>query len=153
MKLPRTIPRLDGGVVKFYSIPKLDGGVAIMQTAGNPSAEVLRWSQDQIDAVNVNGIKEIDKSAIPNDRTFRSAWKPDLAVDMDKARDIHRDKLRKLRTTKLEALDVELSRNPSKFDEIDAKRQALRDVTADPAIDAAKTPAELKAAIPSVLAQ
>jgi hypothetical protein len=140
--------------MKFYSIPKTDGGVAIMQADGDPRVEVLRWSQDQIDLVDVNGIVEIDPSAIPNDRTFRSAWKSDLAIDMDKARDIHRDKLRRLREPKLAALDVELSRafnDPIKQGEIEAKRRALRDVTADPAIDAAKTPEELKAVIPGPL--
>jgi hypothetical protein len=39
----------------------------------------------------------------------------------------------------------------AKADEIAAKKQALRDVTADPAIDAATTPDELKAVRPDVL--
>jgi hypothetical protein len=137
--------------MKFYSIPKIDGGVAIMQTNSDPSWELAKWAPEELAKVDPLGIVEIDPSKIPNDRTFRSAWKADLSTDMDKARNIHRDKLRKLRAPKLAALDVELSRNPSKFDEIDAKRQALRDVTADPAIDNAKTPEALKAVIPAAI--
>jgi hypothetical protein len=140
--------------MKFYSIPKTDGGVAIMQTDGDPRVEVLRWHQDEIAKVNPDGIVEIDPSAIPNDRTFRGAWRHDLGIDMDKARDIHRDKLRRLREPVLAALDIELSRafnDAAKQSEIEAKRQALRDVTADPAIDAAKTPEELKTVIPGSL--
>jgi hypothetical protein len=100
-----------------------------------------------------------DSSLAPSDRTFRNAWKLDggaITVDMVKARNLHRDKLREMRKPLLEALDVEYQRadeagNTAEKKKVGQKKQALRDVTADPSIDAATTPDELKAAIPAVL--
>lgn len=99
----------------------------------------------------------VDESAIPADRTFRDAWTAGSGAvlhDMDKCRAIHRDYLRKLRKPQLEALDIALMHaleTGASIFEITTKKQALRDVTADPAIDAAKTPEELKAVLPAVL--
>jgi len=79
-----------------------------------------------------------------------------ITVDMTKAREIKRDQLRAERRPLLEQLDVEFMRaqeqgDQAKTDEIAARKQALRDVTADPAIDAATTPDELKAVRPAIL--
>ena len=79
-----------------------------------------------------------------------------IKVNMTKAREIKRDQLRAERKPLLEQLDVEFMRaqeqgDQAKADEIAAKKQALRDVTDDPAIDAATTPDELKAVRPKVL--
>lgn len=79
-----------------------------------------------------------------------------ITINMDKARDIHRDRLRAMRQPVLEALDVEYQRADEQADanlkaDIAARKQALRDVTADPAIEAAKTPEELSAIIPEAL--
>jgi fibronectin type 3 domain-containing protein len=79
-----------------------------------------------------------------------------IKINMTKAREIKRDQLRAERKPLLEQLDVEFMRaqeqgDQAKADEIAAKKQALRDVTADPAIDAATTPDELKAVRPDVL--
>jgi hypothetical protein len=102
----------------------------------------------------------IDDSAIPADRTFRSAWQVDgfsVAVEMTKAREIHKEHLREMRAPLLAESDVEFVRALELNDrqlqaEIAAKKQALRDVTADPSIAAARTPEQLKAAIPDALA-
>jgi hypothetical protein len=101
----------------------------------------------------------IARSDIPSDRTFRNAWKAEgqkIGHDMEKCRAIHRENLRALRAPKLAALDVEYQRadeggDNEKKKDIAKRKQALRDVTADPAIVAAKTPDELKAAIPHAL--
>jgi fibronectin type 3 domain-containing protein len=79
-----------------------------------------------------------------------------ITVDMTKAREIKRDQLRAERRPLLEQLDVQFMRaqeqgDQTKADEIAARKQALRDVTADPAIDAATTPDELKAVRPAIL--
>ena len=57
---------------------------------------------------------------------------------------------------KLAALDVEYQHADERGDvaekaRIAAKKQALRDVTADPAIEAAQTPEALKAVWPDIL--
>ncbi|MBM3460747.1 MAG: hypothetical protein FJX76_01470 [Armatimonadetes bacterium] len=75
---------------------------------------------------------------------------------MPKACEIHRARLRELRTPMLAALDVEWMKaletgDEQKKTQVAAKKQALRDVTADPAIDAADTPAALKAVLPTGL--
>ena len=79
-----------------------------------------------------------------------------INVNMTKAREIKRNQLRAERRPLLEQLDIQFMRaqeqgDQTKADEIAAKKQALRDVTADPAIDAATTPDELKAVRPSAL--
>ena len=79
-----------------------------------------------------------------------------ITVDMTKAREIKKDMIRTERAPKLEALDVEFMRaveagDTAKQAEIAAKKQALRDATSDPAIEAVTTPEQLKAVTPAVL--
>lgn len=103
----------------------------------------------------------VDIKQVPADRTFRDAWRlttdgAPITVDMPAARELHRAKLRRIRVPLLEALDVEYMRadergNPIEKADITARKQALRDVTADPAIEAATTPEELKAVRPAAL--
>lgn len=94
------------------------------------------------------------------DQSFRNAWKDELkdspAVDMVKARVIHKEKMREARTPLLEELDIAYQRADEIADisaktEIAQKKQALRDVTIDPGIEAATTPEELKACWPECL--
>jgi hypothetical protein len=101
-------------------------------------------------------IAVVDTWAIPADRTFRDAWNADLSVDMEKARAIHREALRQARVPLLAALDIAYARADEQGDTatkqaVAAQKQELRDITADPAIDAAETPAQLKAVWPDVL--
>lgn len=104
-------------------------------------------------------VQIVDESAIPSDRTFRNAWKAGTGCvehDMDRAREIHRNRLRAERAPKLAALDVEYQRADEAGDAgakraIAAQKQALRDAPADPCIAEATTPEELKAAIPESL--
>jgi hypothetical protein len=79
-----------------------------------------------------------------------------ITINMVKARDIQRDRIRSLREPLFADLDVAYQRADENGDAeakaaIAARKQALRDATKDPAIDAAKTPEELKAAIPDAL--
>jgi hypothetical protein len=142
---------------------KPEGGVAVVTPAINThpvreniteaQAEQRAWDRLPKDAISP---RFVDSSVIPTDRTFRNAWKADLSVDMEKAKEIHRQRLRELRKPILEALDVEFMRALEKGDvaaqaSLAAKKQALRDVTADPSIANASTPEELKVAVPSVL--
>ena len=102
-------------------------------------------------------IQIVDESVIPTDRTFRNAWKAGNGVvehDMEKCRELHRERLRDLRKPKLDALDVDFMRaleSGAPTGAITAKKQALRDVTSDSRLDAAQTVEELKLVIPSAL--
>jgi len=141
--------------MKFYAITRADGGVEIMQTECDPAECVAKWAPEH--RAEITGeIREIARSEVPTDRTFRNAWKADLTVDMPKAREIHRDTLRALRAPKLAALDVEYQIADERGDAaakaaVAVRKQALRDVTDDPAINAATTPAALKRVIQAAL--
>jgi hypothetical protein len=109
---------------------------------------------------SVQAIPESEQDAIDGmDRTFRNAWSPNgeaLGVDMTKAREIQRQRMRRARAPLLAALDVEFIRADEAEDEVGkadviARKAALRDVTADPAIEAARTPEALKAVWPASL--
>ncbi len=66
-------------------------------------ADVLRWQGYPPDWKIVAFDLEM-----PSDRSFRNAWtfkNGRVACDMAKARDIHRDKLRRARQSKLDQLD------------------------------------------------
>ena len=108
--------------------------------------------------ININGdVRDASSLTVPTDRTFRGAWQFNGAaveIDMAAARDIHRDNLRAERKPLLEALDVAYMRaleDDTGTVNITAEKQVLRDVTADPRIDAAATPDELKALTLDVL--
>ena len=71
-----------------------------------------------------------------------------FGVDMAKAREIHKTKIRNARTPKLQELDIEFQKaleTSSSTTDIVAKKQALRDAPADSGIASASTPDELKA--------
>ena len=72
-----------------------------------------------------------------------------ININMTKARDIHRDKVRAARKPLLEAKDLEFQRaqeTNADTTAIVAAKQALRDAPAAAAIDAATNADELKAA-------
>ena len=98
--------------------------------------------------------EEIEDESILQDRTFRNAWKHEghkgrFGVDMPKARDIHREHLRRKRLPVFCKLDTdymiaEENDDIKKKKEIAAKKQKLRDITTHPSIELAQTPEELK---------
>jgi hypothetical protein len=103
--------------------------------------------------VNINGeLRDQSLIDIPSDREFRSAWQfsgAAVEVDMTKAKDIQRGKLRAERAAKFSELDSEWFRadedaDAAKKAEVAAKKKALRDVTEHQKIAKAKTPDELK---------
>ena len=66
---------------------------------------------------------------------------------MSKAKNIHRENIRRARAPKLAELDVEFQKaleTSSDTTAIVSKKKALRDAPADSAIEAAKTDADLK---------
>jgi hypothetical protein len=156
MTLRLAYSRPDGGVSIVVAAPK-----GVLEKALGPltDQEYFRhvWERSiPSDAIDPEVLPD-DWTPPDTDRTYRNAWvktNERIAVDMPKARNIHREKLRLMRKPKLEALDVEMTRafkNPARQDQIETRRQALRDVTDDPAIEAAKTPEELKAVMPAAL--
>ena len=71
-----------------------------------------------------------------------------FGIDMAKAREIHKTKIREARAPKLAELDVEFQKaieTGASTTDIVAKKQALRDAPADSGIAAASDAAALKA--------
>jgi len=106
----------------------------------------------------IKGYRIIDDTEVPADRTFREAWTDTgkIEIDMPKAKEVHRNKIRAVRADKLMQLDGEWMRatgqnKKQEADDIEAQRQILRDLPADPRIEAATTPEELKAFWPEEL--
>lgn len=133
---------------------------AVAEWAETEDEFVARIAKKDVPA-DATDVQTVDESAIPTDRTFRNAWKHDgggkVVHDMDKARELKKDQLRVLRKPLLADLDVAYMLADEKGDtaaksDIAKQKQALRDVTDDPAIEAAATPEELKAAMPAALA-
>ena len=97
---------------------------------------------------------QIDASTatVPENRDFRGAWSLSGSViseDMDKAKEIFKDKIREVRAPLLEAKDVELMKAleaGTSTTAIATAKDALRDAPAASAIDAATDIAGLKAA-------
>lgn len=92
----------------------------------------------------------VDASEVPPKDEFRAAWTFDgkaFGHDMAKARELHREKIRRERKPHLEAADIALMRaieTGADTKAIAAEKQRLRDAPANPAIDAAKTIEDLK---------
>lgn len=87
----------------------------------------------------------VDADDIPNDRTFRNAWKSDLTVDFIKAQALTKDRLRADRKPLMEAQDVLFQRaleTGQNATSIVKEKQRLRDVTK--LVDVATTLDQLK---------
>lgn len=79
-----------------------------------------------------------------------------ISIDMDKAREIHRENIRRDRAPLMAALDVAYQRADEAGDsaakaDVVARKKVLRDLPADPRIDAAQTADDLlSVAIPVI---
>ena len=142
------ITRQDGGVTVLSII--LDDGHGLHKdlTTELIQREVLRAEEEPIEwAV-------ITDDDIPQDRTYRNAWKAErgtIVHDMDRARNIHLEKIRFSREGELFQLDKEWMKhmgrgNKKEADAIEAKRERLRNITDEiaPAVAAAIDIDELK---------
>lgn len=114
--------------------------------------EPVKGSEPRFNYVNLGGTDyDIEDYTLPADRTFRDAWDIPtgavIGVNMDKAKDLWRDKIREARHdefTKLDADFMKALETNSDTSTIVAQKQALRDATQHSGIDAAITPEELK---------
>lgn len=103
--------------------------------------------------------ESVPATLAPTDRQFRGAWQLEgevITIDIAAARCIHRDLLREARRPMLVALDAlwfaaDETNDAGAKASIAAQKQALRDVTEDPRIEAAATPEALAALTIDVL--
>lgn len=157
------------------AITKQDDSVAIMSfvTVGRGSTlpsgavwadkEAGQWMREPTPQVIEEEIQRamipmkswriIKPEDIPKDRTYRNALRDKGAAldwDMPMARELHREKIRHARAGAFLELDAEWMKAVGQSKTLDAaaveaQKQALRDLPADPRIEAAQTTDELKA--------
>jgi hypothetical protein len=119
-------------------VPALNSGLTVEQIAKKDCPE---------------GAKIIDRTDLDSlDNVFRNAWSCDAdmnpTIDMEKARNVWRDKIRIARKPKLEELDIEYMRKQEAGEDTSAivtKKNKLRDFPAKAEIESASTVEELKA--------
>lgn len=134
-----------------------DGSFVILNPAahtglkGEKPEDALRRIVREVVPADAIKVLTVDGRDLPTDYRFHGAWRlegANIVIDIERARAIHRDRLRAARAPLMAALDVEYQRadeteNPDKKREIAARKQKLRDVTVHPEIDAARTADEL----------
>jgi len=114
--------------------------------------------------LNTRGVKRpkvvswriISVSELPFDRSYRNAWEDKAGMivhNIEKAKELHRERIRRRRRDRLIQLDVDYQRADERNDAqlkqgIVAAKQRLRDATTAPEIENAQTIAQLKAAWP-----
>lgn len=117
--------------------------------------EFLEWCAERSVPVGTP-YQVISVSDIPQDRTFRNAWKAGvgrIVEDVEKAKEVAKDILRARRAPLLEALDVAFMRAIEQGADaapIAAEKQRLRDITREP--DKAQTIDELREMSATLLA-
>ena len=119
-------------------IPNLASGLSLEEIIRKDVPDLVRY-------------EVVDDDAIPTDRTFRGAWKINgkrVDTDLATAKEIAHEKRRKARDREFEPLD-RLATIPSRAEEVEAQRQAIRDKYAalQTAIDSAASVEQLKAAL------
>jgi len=131
---------------------RVDGGVSIVQPSavfietGKPLSEMKGYPK------NAEKVIEVETGDIPQDRTFRNAWKLDgekLKVDMGLALALAQDNIRAKRSDPFKQLDNEWFKATESGDESEAERvktakNKLRDAPEDARLLRAKTPDEMK---------
>jgi hypothetical protein len=159
------VTRVDGGLTVLQIIKTeytLDRGVKVVTRDVDVTPEYIEaqiakrgdmWNESN--GKRAVSWRIVDKDYPVADRTYRAAWKdapgrtkPDH--DMVKARNVHRDILRKNRLRLMDDLDIEYQRADEAADQqkkrdVAARKQKLRDVTADPRIEAADNVDALRA--------
>lgn len=102
--------------------------------------------------ININGeLRDAASLDLPKGREFRGAWQfkgPAIEVDMTKAREIQRDRIRLERAAEMLKLDADWFRAAETGDTAAQRavaevKQKMRDAPKHPLIEAAQTPEEL----------
>lgn len=134
-----------------------DGSVGRMQFVGDEASDE-RLETEIAKSVFPDGMqpvswRRVSLNDFPVEHVeFRDAWTDDggsIFVEMEKAKEITRDRLRVERAPLLASLDVEAmkaieAKDDAKLAEIAAEKQRLRDITKLASIERASKPEDLK---------
>jgi hypothetical protein len=141
-------------------VKRADGGISIIRPTDEGLANPALLERDALAVPGYVSHREYDETVEePQDRSFRDAWEDNgkLEINIVKARPIHMNYLRRLRAVKLPTLDQAYLRadeagNATLKQQIAQLKQKLRDIPQTYDLSTAKTPEELKAMIPTELA-
>ena len=113
--------------------------------------------EDCLDSADI-----VEADTIPNDRTFRNSWVTEqgksVEIDLAKAKDVAKDKVRQARTPKFAELDISYQRADEAGDAdakaaVVVKKQTARDATADTKITNADSVDNLKTGMNEVITE
>ena len=142
-------------IVLALSFP--DGTVGRMQYVGEDQSDerlAAEIAKSVFPAGQPVSWRQCELSDFPAEHAdLRDAWTDDgwtIFVELGKAKELTRDRLRRERAPILASLDTEAvkaleAKDDARLAEVTAEKQRLRDITALPEIEAAKTPEDLKA--------
>ena len=136
-------------VVKPYA-PRLEDETEAAYIARVHARTVEKWLRDGKLPPGDYPLVVIEHEEIPQDRSYRDAWtfNGKFDHDLNKARELHKEKLRLARVPLLQDLDIQVSKalasGKPEVAPLEAERQKLRDITADPRIEVAQTIDDLK---------
>ena len=144
---------------KRIAYRNLEGGVSVLIPTPEFCANPANMIGTLIRTLPLGVHFEVhDVNDIPTDRYFRNAWRLDkgINVDVECAKKIHLDCLRKVRNEKLVELDVPFQRaledkDTVMQDNIAAKKNKLRDMPQDVDMSLLDTPEKIKAFVPDIL--
>lgn len=136
----------EGNTVILTPVPQAFVARSLPQVADMTEQQYVEFIVNKDVPAGATNVRIIQDHEVPTDRSFRNAWKHDFSLDMDKAVEITKDRLREERQPLLEDLDVQFMRAQEQglpTAEIVAEKQRLRDITTIP--NASMTPEQLKA--------
>jgi hypothetical protein len=137
----------DKEVIMKKIIYTTETGVCVLHPTGELSIEAVLAKDVPIQYRSTARI--VDNKEIPTDRYFRDAWEiknEKIVENIDKAKEIHKNKLRADRVALLEGQDVlymKALEDGADTKAIVAEKKRLRDITKE--VDKAATIAEIKA--------
>ena len=111
--------------------------------------------EDCLDSADI-----VEADTIPNDRTFRNAWTTSKGksaeIDLSKAKDVAKDKVRQARTPKFQELDIAYQRADEDSDAdakkaVADKKKVARDATKNTKITNADSIDKLKEGMEAVI--
>jgi hypothetical protein len=138
---------------RHYILKKADNSICVLclGPAAKLEEELAKLTEDG--SVSFTEVVQIDKTKIPKVAEYREAWEfngSDVVYNLEKAKEVHRNKLRSARIEIFEKLDIEISKalaqgDQQKVSEIETKRQKLRDAPTSSRVASVDTLDKLKA--------
>lgn len=125
-------------------------GDSVVVRVPTPGVDIEKLAQ------GIPNSRIVDQALLPTDRDFRDAWTVYGTIDLGKAKEVWRKRIRTARDKRLKELDVKWMKAMEKGEltiaaSIAADKQVLRDLPDREEISSASSLEELKSFWPSIL--